>query len=54
MLIERNAFDETRTISVEALREKCVGCTDCKGPCMMLLELSALPDIVLGREETHP
>ena len=53
MQIERNAFENDRVISVKEQREKCMGCRDCNGPCLMLLQLSELPEILLGLGEAH-
>lgn len=53
MLIDRNAFESDRAPSVEDLRQKCVGCKDCSGPCLMLMQLSQLPDILLGLGEAQ-
>lgn len=54
MRIERNAFETHRALAVTELREKCMGCTDCDGPCLMLMQLSQLPEIVLHRAESRP
>ena len=48
MLIERNGFQPDRAATLAQLRENCLGCKDCDGPCRTLMQLSALPEILLG------
>lgn len=54
MLIERNAFSQDNATYVAKLREKCLGCDDCAGPCRMLVELRELPEILIRQAEAHP
>jgi hypothetical protein len=34
---------------LEVLKGCCVGCTDCKGLCLALADLMAVPDLVLSK-----
>lgn len=47
MLIERTAFKNDRTVALMRLRETCLGCEDCDGPCRALIQLCDLPEIFL-------
>ncbi|MDG2340773.1 MAG: hypothetical protein P8L32_06215 [Paracoccaceae bacterium] len=48
MLIERNAFENNRAAALVNLRDNCLGCKDCDGPCRSLMQLRDLPEILLG------
>lgn len=53
MHIERTAHETILSPRIARLRENCIGCRDCKGPCHILLQLSALPDIVLDTKRAN-
>ena len=53
MLIELNALSKDNAQTAAKLRDKCLGCHDCAGPCRMSMELSVLPEILLGSSELH-
>lgn len=48
MLMKRNAFDTDRATTRVKLRENCLGCKDCAGPCRALMQMRDLPEILLG------
>lgn len=48
MLIERNGFKQEDGATRVKLRENCLGCKDCDGPCRALIQLLDMPEILLG------
>lgn len=50
MYVERNISPEGAT-TVALLQEFCVGCQDCTGPCIELLQLGLVPDLVTQLRE---
>lgn len=54
MDIIRTRIDTPRTAALAAdladLQGPCVGCSDCRGLCMALIEALVLPDLILTRK----
>lgn len=48
MFIDRNGFNTENATNLAKLKETCLGCKDCKGGCLELLEMTQLPNIVLA------
>ena len=51
MFIDRKALVPETSISVAQLRENCMGCADCQGACMELIQMRILPEILAKRRE---
>ena len=51
MFIDRKALVPGVSLSVAQLRENCMGCEDCVGACIELIQMQILPEILAERRE---
>ena len=51
MLIERKVLVPETAMPVPLLTEYCMGCKDCRGVCMDLIQMRFLPDVLAGLRE---
>jgi len=51
MFIDRKALVPETSMPVAELRANCMGCEDCKGACLELIQMRILPEILTERRE---
>lgn len=51
MFMDRKTIVPIASIPSDKLRENCLGCEDCKGACLELLNIQFLPEILTDRRE---
>ncbi len=52
MFIDRKALVPETAMPVAEMRKNCLGCSDCKGACLELIQMRYLPEILAEcREE---
>lgn len=53
MFVTRNGFDADMSTLIGKPDSTCVGCKDCAGACLELMELTVLPDLLMRLRETR-
>lgn len=51
MFIDRKTLVLETSMPVAELRKNCMGCKDCEGACMELIQMRYLPDFLAERRE---